>query len=331
MELLSGADILENFLLELSPQLLGVLLKDHTMSTPEEQRNIFWATHDYEELGAGYQYDDPILPELITGENGNVIMPRTLKDRAVLAGRIRDMAEVFTPSWVCNLQNNQIDREWFGRDDVFNHQNADNTWEGNPDKIVFPEGKTWRDYVSDVRMEITCGEAPYMVSRYDSTTSEEIPLQQRIGLLDRKLRVVSENTTTSKDWLEWARTAYRSVYGFEWQGDNLLIARENILMTFADYYRAKFNRNPQVKSLQYVAYLVSWNFWQMDGLKGVVPNTCGHTQSEQMALFGEREICECPGCQNDKIRDHNGTYCLIRDWQMNSKNNKIRFIDLLPH
>jgi hypothetical protein len=32
------------------------------------------------------------------------------------------MAEVFTPSWICNAQNNLIDNTWFGRDNVFNKE-----------------------------------------------------------------------------------------------------------------------------------------------------------------------------------------------------------------
>lgn len=75
------ADIQENRLEELSPDLLNTLLKDHTTSKEGKQCNIFWATSDYESLGKGYEYGSPILPELITGENGNVVMPRVLKHR----------------------------------------------------------------------------------------------------------------------------------------------------------------------------------------------------------------------------------------------------------
>ena len=111
------------------------------------------------------------------------------------------MAEVFTPSWICNAQNNLIDEAWFGRKDVFNRElttpDGQHTWKVNEAKITFPEGKTWKDYVHDIRMEITCGEAPYLVSRYDTTTGCFIPVDRRIGLLDRKLRIISENTATS--------------------------------------------------------------------------------------------------------------------------------------
>ena len=83
----------------------------------------------------------------------------------------------------------------------------------------------WKDYVRLTCLEITCGEGPYLVSRYDTTTGEPIPIDKRIGLLDRKLRTVSKHTDTTEEWLQWAEIAYQNTYGYEWQGDNLLIAR----------------------------------------------------------------------------------------------------------
>ena len=62
-------DISEDHIFQRSPELLYKLLKDHTMSRKKgADRNIFWATSDYEHLGEGFQYADEILPEKITGE-----------------------------------------------------------------------------------------------------------------------------------------------------------------------------------------------------------------------------------------------------------------------
>ena len=299
-------DIREDNLLALSAEVLDTLLRDHTTG-----KNIFWATHDYEALGSAYDYHSEILPELITGEHGMVIRPRVLKSKEQQTDRSKDMAEVFTPSWVCNAQNNLVDEAWFGRKDVFNVEDSSNhTWQANPDKITFPKDKTWKDYVRATRMEITCGEAPYLVSRYDATTGEPIPIEQRIGLLDRKLRIISENVDVSGEWLEWAHTAYMPTYGYEWQGDNLLLAREALLWTFIEYYQAKFGKAPLLKSINYIAYIISWNLWQMDGLRGVPPDY------------------PSPGeLQDNPIPDMFTTYCLIRDWPNDKK--KIRFIDLI--
>ena len=57
---------------------------------------------------------------LITGPNSMIIRPRVAKETNEQLRRTRDKAEVFTPSWVCNEQNNLVDEAWFGRKDVFN-------------------------------------------------------------------------------------------------------------------------------------------------------------------------------------------------------------------
>ena len=320
-----SVDIREDDLRELSEEVLDTLLRDHTTG-----HNIFWATHDYESLGSMYDYHSEILPDLITGERGMVIRPRVLKSKENQTDRAKDMAEVFTPSWVCNAQNNLVDEAWFGRKDVFNVENNEkHTWQNNPNKIEFPEGKTWKDYVRATRWEFTCGEAPYLVSRYDTTTGVFIPLSERIGLLDRKLRIVGENTETSGEWLDMAQEAYMHTYGFEWQGDNLLLAREALLWTFVENYQAKFGKIPLIKSINYIAYIISWNIFQMDGLKGVVPDSCHDKIEVSGGLFEERKerIIPCIGCEKENIRQHNGIYCLIRDWPNDKK--KIRFIDLI--
>ncbi|NPD82903.1 restriction endonuclease subunit M [Prevotella sp. PINT] len=322
-----SVDLSEDILNAVDGEVLAILLRDHTTG-----RNITWATRDYEYLGKGYMYGDEILPERITGKNNRIIVPRVLKPRSSQAQRAKEMAEVFTPSWVCNAQNNLIDEAWFGRKNVFNTEMTTEagvrTWIPTDSPVsVFPEGKTWKAYVRDTRMEITCGEAPYLVSRYDATTGEPIPINKRIGLLDRKLRLVSENTETSGEWLSFAQEAFQNIYGYEWQGDNLLLARENLLVSFIEYYAAKFGKLPMTKSTAYIAYIVSWNLWQMDGLKGVVPDSCHEQVTTD--LFGGETRTPCLGCKDGNLRRHNGTYCLIRDWRAKKEKQKIRFVDLI--
>ena len=67
----------------------------------------------------------------------------------------------------------------------------------------------------------------------------------------------------------------------------------------------------------YIAYIISWNVWQMDGLKGVVPRSCKDKVHREVSLFGESKevITPCEGCRTDNIFKHNGTYCLIKDWR----------------
>ena len=163
-----------------SKKVLETLLIDRTTN-----RNIIWGTDDYEELGHEYNSHFPILFHLITGDNVNVIQPRILKTKENQGNRTKEKAEVFTPSWICNAQNNLVDNEWFEREKVFNVE-KEQSWETIIGKIEFPNGKKWKDYVDENRLEITCGEAPYLVSRYDTVTGEPIELYRRIGMLDRK-------------------------------------------------------------------------------------------------------------------------------------------------
>ena len=300
--MIENIDINETEVLKQYPEVLEMLLKDHTT-----QQNIYWATDSYADRGEGYQLKDAIIADSITGDNGMIIRPRSVKSKDEQTKRSKDMAEVFTPSWVCNAQNNLIDDAWFGKQGVFNAESPEHTWKATTGKIEFPEGKTWKDYVRDTRLEITCGEAPYLVSRYDTVSGMPIELAERIGLLDRKLRVVSENTETTGEFLDWCQEAYKNTYGYEWQGDNLLLAREALLFTFLDYYRAKFGEEPLLTCIQYIAYIISWSVWQIDGLKFCPP--------------GEEP------CEGDLFNPSN--LCLIRDWRKPRDKQKIYFKSLL--
>lgn len=309
------ADISETqMLLNYGEVVCANLLKDHTT-----QQNIYWATDSYAEtMGEGYTFYDPITLDKITGENGMIIKPRALKTIEEQTQRAKDKAEVFTPTWICNIQNNLVDEAWFGRkDDLFNVVDSKDSkkWISNEDRISFPNttGRTWKDYVADTRLEITCGEAPYLVNRYDATTGEfNESVKFRIGILDRKLRIVSENTETSQDWLNWGKIALRTTFGFEWQGDNLLLAREALFYSFVEHYIEKFGETKynRIKGrvMGDVAYIISWNIWQMDGLTYGLP---GYTpqESKQLSLWDEGPSVLLP--QNK--------YCEIKDF-MNGVN-----------
>jgi len=321
-------DILENKIRDLSESLLAILLKDRSTG-----KNIIWGTDNYSKRGARYAHDATIEMALITDKCGDIIRPRTKKGFQEQKMRIRDKAEVFTPSWICNMQNNAVDDAWFGIENCFNVQSG-KTWTATAGKIDFSKsGKTWQDYVLEKRLEITCGEAPYLVSRYDTTTGEIMEPKNRIGLLDRKIRVVNENAAED-EWYAWVKRAFQSIYGFEWQGDSLLIARENLLYTFCDYYSERYGKQPSVALQKEIAEIISWNIWQMDGLKGVVPNSC-RPQKEipmQFTFFDdEPAVKDCEGCTKGDIKRHTGTYCIIKDWVAVEKKGKstFRFVDLM--
>lgn len=300
-------DILEQDIADFSPELLNTLLKDKTTG-----KNIVWATDNYVGLGEMYYPDQEITLNLIVGNYTNVIQPRTAKAKSEQLKRTKDKAEVFTPSWVCNKQNNLVDEQWFGRPDVFNTTSEGENWIENNDTIKFPDNKKWTDYVDERRLEITCGEAPYLVSRYDTVTGEAIPINRRIGLLDRKLRVVNENTSCEEDWIKWATRAYQSIYGFEYQGDNVVLARENLLITFIEYYVEKFGKRPSLQQIKKIATIISWNIWQMDGLKYTAP----FSETDLDTDIGQINMFEMLGMETqEKIKTP--TYCKIFDWRAN--------------
>ena len=335
--MLKDIDIIEDDILRKYPKVLDTLLLDQTTG-----KNIFWATDNYEHLGANYQFLSLINSESITGSNSTVIMPRVLKNKILQKNRAKEMAEVYTPSWVCNEQINSIDNYWFNQINVFNKQivldNGTVAWKVNENKIEFPKDKTWKNYINDIRLEISCGEAPYLTSRYDTTTGKYIPINKRIGFLDRKFRIINENVKTKKSWLNNAKLAFKSIYGYEFHGDSLLLARESLLYTFIENYYAKFNAEPKIQDIQQIAYIISWNVWQMDGLKGVIPHSCINSLKEEKNLFNAttNKIIECKGCKTNSNNIHNGIYCFIMDWNKidpvtNNKGLKTKFMDIIQN
>lgn len=278
---------------------LGLLVKDKTT-----KKNIVWATDGYTQFGELFEQSSQITVGALTGYDLVEIQPRIRKAAEKQQERTRSHAEVFTPSWICNKMNNFCDEEWFGRKNVFNIE-KEQSWETVADKIEFPDKKDWKQYVDSRRLEITCGEAPYIVSRYDASTGEMIDIENRIGILERKLRVVGENTDTEDEWLIWATRAFQSVYGYEYQGDNLLIGRINLLMTFVDYLEYNWSRKPTEKELKSIANIISWNLWQMDGLKGTPPEK---PKEENVQLSLDDIFTENP-------QQHNNIFCMIYNWR----------------
>ena len=283
---------------------LPILLKDKTT-----KKNIIWATSSYEQFGDQYADDKQITTEALTGLNPILLQPRIMKTMEQQQARTKVHAEVFTPAWICNKMNNYCDEEWFYRKNVFNIL-QDKQWDITQEKILFPPNKTWRQYIDSRRLEITCGEAPYIASRYDTSTGEAIPIRDRIGILDRKMRVINENTDNEEEWIKWTIRAFQSVYGYEYQGDNLLIGRINLLMTFVDYLDNRWHRELTAEELKPIANIIAWNFWQMDGLTGTVPLGEPEEEIHQYSLF---EFLDKE--KSEKWMEKKTPKCRIFDWR----------------
>ncbi len=293
----------ENQTFPFSEEILSILLLDRTTD-----KNILWATDDYPQISSKSQ----IQISQITGLHSERIKPRIQKQKEEQQNRTRNKAEVFTPSWICNAQNNLIDEAWFGKKDVFNSSEIvdgnvnEKKWKSRKTKIKFStdieSGKTWQDYVKLTRLEITCGEAPYLVSRYDTVTGKTIKLKERIGLLDRKMRVICENAANEAEYFLWAAIAFQNTYGFELQGDNLLLARTNLLLSFNEYTKHFLKRLPTEEEQKKIAEIISWNLWQMDGLTFSTPFSS--PEDEHPSLFEE-------------FNRQENFPCKIMDWKEN--------------
>lgn len=269
-------DISEESLAKESADLLKILLKDRTT-----KKSIVWATHSYELLGKGFAPSDRINPSKVTGTYANLIQPRSEKSKYEQKDRTKIRAEVFTPTWLVEKQNGYVEAEL--------------------------ETLNLEDYIQVRWLEITCGEAPYMVTRYDTVTGEEIPLSERVGFVDRKLQRISREVSDEVTFYELLKKAYRASYGYEYQGDSLLLARENLLATFEDYYLAKTGNQPTLEQKKEIATIISYNVFQMDGLKKTSPYSAIQGQSQQLSLFtDELEIQEV---EESKTQ--------IKDWKKN--------------
>jgi hypothetical protein len=318
-------DISENTLRNRG-RVLDILLIDRTRHKPSRPNNIIWATDSYLRYGKDYAPSKQIRREQVTGVNGKLIQPRAAKSKEEQKYRTKDKAEVFTPLKVVKEMNIAIN--W-----ALGHWPAIE--------------KNWLDYISEKRLEITCGEAPFIAGRYDPVkeSSVVVPINKRVGFLDYKLRIVGEFTNSEEQWFKYVEVALKASYGYEWQGDNLLIARENILLTVEDFYRDFCKNKLKLKSKQYLpkdklekfAEIISWNVWQMDGLKYVIPMSCRQTMQkatdvlkDQLSLLladkPQKIKVECEGCRTNSPLTHSGRYAKIMDW---SNNKTIKFVDLL--
>ncbi len=291
---LPGSDVIEDDIRTDMPHILEILLLDRTTSTPHTPHNIIWANDNYKDCHPSlYAATAQIRPELITGKRGNLIMPRALKAADLQKQRTKTKAEVFTPTWIVKKQNDAVDADY------------------KADDLETYTRRKW--------LEITCGEAPYMATRYDMGTGEIIPLADRVGFIDRKLARINLEVSDKAEWQRLVELAFQSSYGFEWNGDSLLLARENLLYTYRDYYMEKWSEAPICGLFEAIAKIVSYNVFQMDGLTYTIPLSEKKEKVEnyQLTLFdmGEPEKEEWVIIPGKRVR--------IMNWDT----NKMEFFD----
>lgn len=236
--------------------LLKKLLEDKTT-----KGQILWGTDAYRERGPAFEREREIDTSLLLYENAGLLKTRARKAFEQQSERTRQHGEVFTPRWICDVMIDHLDKEWFGVKEIDFLSSMD---------VLFVK-KKWKKYVDSKRLEITCGEGPFLVQRYDVSTGNIIPVPERKGILDRKLQVVSRYAETEEEWEIWARRAYEATYGYEFQGDNLLISRVNFMMTYREFYQKRWQKEPELSEWEKIENIITWNLWQMDGLTGEIP------------------------------------------------------------
>ena len=281
MQLLT-VDVSEEGIANDSGTLLTILLKDRTTN-----KNIVWASPSYEGMGKPFCADQPIKKNLIIGPYDSIIQPRVEKNKRNQEIRTRKRGEVFTPPWLVDKQVSIVLDEL---DDI-----------------------SFESFIALRWLELACGEGPYIVTRYDSITGDIIPVEQRVGFLDRKLQRISEQSNTEKEFIKWSKIAYESSYGYELQGDSLLLARENLLLSFCEYYNHKFGKLPIMKVIKQIATIISYNIFQMNGLTKKTPYSDESKDNIQLNLFDEVNNQEQQGDMFTLVKDWNNKMLVSMD------------------
>ena len=216
------------------------------------------------------QITETLLQERTTGTtfpiNPDEVKPRYMKAAEDQKSRTASTAEVFTPYEIVKDMNDKVQADFDG---------------------------SVGDYIKRTVLEVTCGEAPYLTTRYDAATGVEIPIENRTGHLDRKLACIPGSL--GKDgYVECATAALKAVYGFELQSDSLFLARRNLLMTTIEHYENVWKTEPTYETVLNWASIISYNLIQMDGLSMCVPDTdipavTMNWKTGKVEWFGEEE------------------------------------------
>ena len=260
----------------------GILLKDKNTG-----KNIIWATKDYEQFGENYSFNSEMTKESVNSLNIDFLQPRVGQSKKLQKKRTREKAEVFTSSQISDFMNTYCDCDWFGV--------GVKDKEGRI-KFVFDDKKSLREYVDLKKLEITCGEAPFIVTPYDTTTGDVIPLSKRVGFLDRKLMAINQYINDKEEWIDLVYRAFENAFGYEYQGDSLLKARVNLLYTFIANFEYKWQIFPSDAELKKVSNIIYKNIWQMDGLTNTIPNSdikCrvySHSSKRYYDLIGDKKM-----------------------------------------
>jgi len=187
--------------------------------------NIRLCTCDYSE----HQFGEEITPEL-----ASTFVPRWEKSKAAQRARTKSKAEVFTPTALIAHILELTVREC-GED-------------------IYSPNRTF--------CEPCCGEGAFLLTRRDQDTGAPIDVPNRVGVLDRKL--LNIDTADEAAWKTIALKCLASVYGYEYQGDSLVLARVNTYLTMTEHAAYRGYTWSETE-LDIIAETIARHIWQVDG------------------------------------------------------------------
>jgi hypothetical protein len=192
-----------------------------------------------------------ITPEWLMHHFGQ-LRRRCDKPKAEQRARTKRRAEVFTPTSVVAFMNDHA--------------------EAAKCNVPVEELDTvsWRDRIQLRALDSCCGEGAFTTTLYDPITGEDIPEPERVGILDRKLRLVVEHAPMSLA-PRYLLTALRTSYACDIMGDNVILARMNVYLAWLEAYRRAMGTPPSIAEMNEACEVICGTVMQVDALTGMLP------------------------------------------------------------
>lgn len=218
-----------------------------------------------------YQYNNEVIEALFTdilkGEN-TFLLPRlkrflkstnqkgtlTFDQAKNLVSNVNPTSKQTQPPLnILNQQLNAIDSQLLIQNEDLLTNKASNT-------TNFPfVTQDIMEYITNTYFEPNCKPNSYLV------TNHTISLEQRIGVIDRKLRLIDREMrlvggiANKAEWFKYVIFAYQSIHGATTNLTFLIQLRLNLLNTFLEYYVNHFHCYPLDSNLYTIARIISTN------------------------------------------------------------------------
>lgn len=189
-----------------------------------------------------------------------------------------------------NRKLNTLDAAWFGHEPAFNEESAQG-WQTLSEPVAFDDPFHWKKYVTRPVFLFQAGHGQALVFRPFAQGAEPMQYGKRMGILDRRLRIISENTREESEWLRWAESALQSLYGTDVSPLAIFQARLSALVAVREAYAQRFGGQLPVREEKYMVTTLCWNLFQMDPRTG-----CSFPVEEKPAPV-QLSLFEAPGTQ----------------------------------